>query len=320
MRHPYAYLLAALLYMAASCNSDNARLQMRKQADSLSLKVAVMPTADCLPIYYAEQNGLFSGEGVDVRLFTYHSLMDCDTAFARGQVELAYTDMIRATALQSQGCGLHVIAGLPGEDVLVTARSKRIRTLGQLQERMIGMARNSQSDFLTDCVQDSAGLGEMDLYRPQINDVILRTDMVCNATLDAAFLPEPHAARAICEGNRRLLHTTTWPTPANALVLAHSAARDSNRTDQVLRFLRAYRQAAEEISGQVRPDSIRALLVRHYRIPSDMADTMKIAVPDAQSLSPVHPADTVIKWMRHRQLLPAGYNTDTLIDYRFITQ
>lgn len=312
--------MAVLLGGVVSCQSEQSARQLQRQADSLALKVAVMPTIDCLPLYYAEQNGLFAGEGVDVRLHSYLAQMDCDTAFARGHVEMAYTDLFRAAVLQAQGTGLRVIAGMPGQDALLTARSKRIRTVKQLEERMVGMARNCTSDYLTDRIQDSASLGDMDLYRPQINDIVLRTDMLCNATLDAAFLPEPYASRAICEGNRVLVKGTTWQLPSNVLMLTDKAVTDNNRSDQVKRFMRACEQATREMREGNRADSIRALLIRHYRINPYMADTLNVTVPEKTFTTPENRVtDTVLVWINRRNLVPEGYRTDSLIDTRFIS-
>ena len=49
--------------------------------DSLALKFAVLPTADCMPLFLAKEKRMFDTLGVDVRLRCFTSQMDCDTAF-----------------------------------------------------------------------------------------------------------------------------------------------------------------------------------------------------------------------------------------------
>ena len=79
--------LLLLLGIVCGCHSgqnDTATSQTGKtRQDSLALKVALMPTLDCLPFYYAQRCGLFKELGLDIRLQTFNAQMDCDTAFAR---------------------------------------------------------------------------------------------------------------------------------------------------------------------------------------------------------------------------------------------
>ena len=58
-----------------------------KTADSLALKVGVMPTLDCMPLFVAKERRLFDTLGVDVRLRMRKAQMDIDTALIGGSVE-----------------------------------------------------------------------------------------------------------------------------------------------------------------------------------------------------------------------------------------
>ena len=90
--------LLLLLGIVCGCHSgqnDTATSQTGKtRQDSLALKVALMPTLDCLPFYYAQRCGLFKELGLDIRLQTFNAQMDCDTAFARRHVDVSYTCLL----------------------------------------------------------------------------------------------------------------------------------------------------------------------------------------------------------------------------------
>ena len=58
--------------------SRQQRLKLWRE-DSAALKIAVMPTLDCLPIYVAKERQMFD-TAVDIRLKRYRAQMDCDTA------------------------------------------------------------------------------------------------------------------------------------------------------------------------------------------------------------------------------------------------
>ncbi len=84
-------LVSALLLGMASCgDSEQKRLRLSKQEkarldsiDRASLKVGVMPTLDCLPVYLAYEDSIFLKQGVTVHLYRYNAQMDCDTAIVR---------------------------------------------------------------------------------------------------------------------------------------------------------------------------------------------------------------------------------------------
>lgn len=81
--------------------------------DRASLKVGVMPTLDCLPVYLAYEDSIFLKQGVTVHLYRYNAQMDCDTAIARKRVEGTVTDLVRAARLQKQGTQLFYPGSLP---------------------------------------------------------------------------------------------------------------------------------------------------------------------------------------------------------------
>ena len=83
-------LLASLM---AGCGGKSEqeikRLSRQEKArldsiDRMALKVGVMPTLDCLPLFLAHDDSIFAKQGVDVHLRYYTAQMDCDTALARG--------------------------------------------------------------------------------------------------------------------------------------------------------------------------------------------------------------------------------------------
>ena len=201
LRLPHLFLLLAGLCGACGSHTKTADPAETARQDSLALKVALMPTLDCLPFYYADRCGIFKDLGLDVRLHTFNAQMDCDTAFARGHVDFSYTDLIRAALLQSQGTGLYVIMQTDSYHELLTAKSKRVRNAKQLKEKMVAIARHSVTDLLLDTVVAQSGLDPSTVYHPQINDIVLRYDMLRNATLVSAFLTEPYATQARIDGD-----------------------------------------------------------------------------------------------------------------------
>lgn len=321
MKKLLSLLLLPLVCITGCDNLRNNKIlspQEQARKDSLALKVALMPTLDCLPFYYAETMGFYDELGLDIRLHTYMAQMDVDTAFSRQHVEICYTDLIRAVLLHEQGDSLYVIMKANGGHRLVTARNKRIRTPKQLKERMVAVARHSVTDFYSDAVMDSAGLEQTAIYRPQVNDIRLRGDMLRNGTMDAAFLPEPYATQAVAEGNRCIFGQAIANKPQlMALIMNANAHGDKNRKRQTELLLEGYNRAADELNRGGQPDSLRLIWTRIYRLSAQAADSLRL--PHFPKAAPQQHENiqAAVRWLQSRNLLPEEYRTDTLISNLF---
>ena len=85
------------------------RIRLAKE-DSMALKVGVLSTLDCLPVFVAKDRHFFDTLGVDVRLRQLPGQIDCDEALQKGSIEGAVTDLVRAQRLKRRGTALRYVA------------------------------------------------------------------------------------------------------------------------------------------------------------------------------------------------------------------
>jgi NitT/TauT family transport system substrate-binding protein len=256
-------IIVCLLLLAACGQSyeETKRLtrQQRLEAqrkDSAALKIAVLPTLDCLPMYVAEYYQLFDTLHGGVRLKHFMAQMDCDTALERGRVEGTISDMVRAKRMERQGMKIRYVATTNAYWQLVTNRNSRIRQLKQLDDKMVAMTRFSATDLLTDCVVDSVKLDRDHVFKVQLNDLSVRLLMLQNNEMDALWMPEPQATAA-----RQMKHSIVYDTrkedlQLGVLVFNEKEMRRQARAEQLRLFVQAYNQAC---------DSINKHGVRYYR-------------------------------------------------------
>lgn len=218
-----------------------------KTADSLALKVGVMPTLDCMPLFVAKERRLFDTLGVDVRLRMRKAQMDIDTALIGGSVEGAVSDSVRVARMRSRGTALTEVGTTNTSWQLVGNRSARLKEVKQLGDKMVAMTRYSATDFLTDHVLTGVKTTAT-VYRVQINDVPLRLQMLLNNEMDALWLPEPQATTAREHG-----HTVLWDTDKHNLWLGRVVFRDKALGDarvkkQIDVFKQAYNMACDSLN------------------------------------------------------------------------
>ena len=103
--HTRTLALAMLATLLFACNGKGNAPQTQGQQQTTNdstLRIAVMPTLDCLPLYVADAAGLFDEANLKVRLVKYTAQMDCDTAILRGRVQGVFTDLVRAERMRQK--------------------------------------------------------------------------------------------------------------------------------------------------------------------------------------------------------------------------
>ena len=253
-----ASLATILILTISSCGGSGPATATQEgiAADSSALRVAVMPTLDCLPIYVAHATGIFDRESLSVTLVPFTAHMDCDTAIAGGSVHATPTDLVRGERLQQQGTKLRYAAATALGWQLLTAKTARIRRLPQLDDKMVAMTRFSATAMIADHLVDSAKLQSERVFRIQVNDVLVRLNMMQTGTMDAMLLPEPQATAARLAGCNVLYDSAADSLMAGAIAFSEKALSNTLRQSQMEAFIRAYDDAC---------DSISTLGIAHYR-------------------------------------------------------
>ena len=303
-------LLLSACHQSGKPETDHPQISHK---DSVALHLALMPTVDCLPFYYAKEQGIFDSLNVPVEIKSYMAQMDCDTAFCRKHADVAYTDLIRAALLQSKDTALYIFMQTDGSHELITAFSKRIKSPKQLKEKMVGIARHSVTDFLSTEIVQKAQITPEELYKPQINDISLRAAMVQNATIDAAFLPDPYATQARLQKNRSIYSTRKEGIHLMGMMVSRQALNDPQKAKWLSALVKGYNMAVQELKKKSKQHAACRLFTA-FGIREQVLDSLqlpqykKASVPDPQQIQ------KAIEWLKNQNLIKTNYQGDTLVN------
>lgn len=273
------YLLTAIL-LIASCGpsyeekrrqSHKRRMQLLRE-DSAALKVAVMPTLDCLPLFVAKEGHIFDSLGTDVRLKMFTAQMDCDTALVGGSVEGAVTDLVRAARIEQQGTPLLYVFATDAYWQLYSNSMARIKRLPQLDDKMIGMTRYSATALMADAVTDSAKLQHDRVFKIQVNDVFIRLKMLQMGEIDAALLSEPQASVARETKQFLLADTRKDSICLGVIAFREKPLKDEARQRQLEVFKKGYSQACDSLA-RYGVNRYRHLIVKYCKIKESQIDS-----------------------------------------------
>lgn len=295
LRYVFLWLLA--MGLCGACSQTD---KVAHEDDSTALKLGVLPTVDCLPFYYADSLGLFDSIGVNVRLITFDAAMDADTAFMKGHIDGIVSDLVKECIWNGQGDSVLMVMGGELRLWLVTAQNARLLKVESLKEKIIGITRHSALDFFTDKVLEAAGLQTIDLNKPQINNIRLRTVMVNQNQYDGAILPEPYASETTARGAKRLKSTDELGVAEMMCVLFNDSVGQA-RKEEVMKIREAYDMAVVALNEDT-VTNVLEFIPKKHRL--SMPDTLLARVPFAPSCMPSDSLKRlVIEWAKGRELI-----------------
>ena len=125
-------VLVCLLCACSGGEGDQRKAGKKQGGDDATLKVATTPTLDCLPIFLAQEKGLFDANKVSVRLLTMQAQMDCQEALLKEKAQLVASDVMRVEKMRKEGKGIHYVLATNLKWQLISNRLARITDCKQM--------------------------------------------------------------------------------------------------------------------------------------------------------------------------------------------
>lgn len=246
------YLLILAVLTLVSCGKSDKELQAERQAQKLAereayqkaYKIAVMPTMDCLPAYLLKDSLLYDTAKVDIRLCRFNAQMDCDTAMIGGSVQAAFSDLVRTERLKHRNKVLmHYLTDTNLNWQLIADKDSKLKQLSDLSDKIVAMTRFSGTDLLTDMAVKKAK-PKYQVFRVQVNDVLVRLAMLQNHEIDAYWFAEPQITKALSADNNSLFNSADAGVHLGVVAIMDKVRRQ----DEEAAFAAAYDKAVEQIN------------------------------------------------------------------------
>lgn len=246
------YLLILAVLTLVSCGKSDKELQAERQAQKVAereayqkaYKIAVMPTMDCLPAYLLEDSLLYDTAKVDIRLCRFNAQMDCDTAMIGGSVQAAFSDLVRTERLKHRNKVLmHYLTDTNLNWQLIADKDSKLKQLSDLSDKIVAMTRFSGTDLLTDMAVKKAK-PKYQVFRVQVNDVMVRLAMLQNHEIDAYWFAEPQITKALSADNNSLFNSEDAGVHLGVVAIMDKVRRQ----DEEAAFAAAYDKAVELIN------------------------------------------------------------------------
>jgi NitT/TauT family transport system substrate-binding protein len=288
--------------------------------DKESLRLALLPIPDVLPVYVALEKGYFKELGVTVEPLSVGSAVERDQLMQAGKVDGMINEISGAANFNRDRNQVKIIsvARSPiGENPLfriLAAPGSGITTVADLAGVPIGISKNTVIEYISTRLLTTGGLTAKEIEYKSIPVLPERLQLLLQGQVKAVTLPDPLGAAAIKAGAIEVVNDTER-RDVSASVITFSTDSLENKTETVKNFMVAWTRAAEDLNQD--PAAYEQLMLKKIRVPKNIQGEFAIPPMPIKALPTKAQWDDVMAWMVERKLLttPLVYEESVSSDF-----
>lgn len=305
MKLKITFLLLVTI-LVVSCTST------KKESKNMTLDMGVMSSMDYLPIAVAQANGYFENEGLTINLQKFFSANDRDAAIQSGNLDGSILDYTGGAVQRAGGVEIYFTSQCDGTFELIAGKNIN---QADLKGKNFAVARNTVVDFCTDIVLQNAGVAQSDVVKSEINKIPLRLEMLRNGKIDMTVLPDPFATIAKADGFPKVTSLKEQGYQVTGIVFTKNAIE--TKVDAINAFYKAYNQAVADLQSKPASD-FKDILASEIGFPEPLAANVEIPDYQPAKLPAVKDLEAVGAWLKERELIPADFDVNSIVNDKFV--
>ena len=286
-----------------------------------TLKIAVLPILDALPMYVADAQGYFKDAGVKVEFVPVASAAERDQVMQAGQVDGMINDLTSTVFYNKDAQKIAVVrfartASLDKPQFsLLAAKDSGITTPDQLKGVEIGISQNTVIDYWTQRILENAGLTTADIKTINVPAIPDRLQLLNEGQLKAAVLPEPAATLAEQGGAIRVIDDTSLPSIGTSEI-SFSMNSLKSKPETVKKFQAAIEKATADVNNE--PAKWDSLLSDKKLVPAPLIGKYVLPKFPTASVPSEAQLKDVMAWMMAKGLIKQEVPYGQLVDASYL--
>lgn len=292
-----------------------------KSPETGTLRIAVLPILDTLPLYVAEAEGYFAERGVSVEFVAAASAAERDQLLQAGQVDGVITDLVALALYNRDKTQVIAVryAMVPTADFaqfrILAAGGSGITSVDGLRGVPIGISEGTVIEYVTYRLLEAEGLPDEAIATLAVPKIPDRMALLGAGELEAATLPEPLASLAVQQGAVMIVDDTRAPA-VSCSVFAFRKAVVNAQPQTVRGFLIAVDRASAIINAD--KSRWRDLLSEKGLVPPPLAGNYALPDYPAAAVPTAAQFADVVAWLQDTGRLVAAPSYKDVVDASFL--
>jgi NitT/TauT family transport system substrate-binding protein len=299
MNKKIAALLLSLILFLSAC---------APQKTAGTLKIAVLPIIDTLPMYVAQQEGLFAKHGVNVEFIPVASAPERDQLLAAGGADGTINETLAVMLFNKEKVQMQVVryALRPTEEsghffILASAQSG-ISSIDGLKGVEIGVSQGTVIEYVTERLLQSDGFTSEEIKTIAVPKIPDRMALLASGELQAGVMPDPLAALVVGQGGVIVADDSSHPEYGFSVISFRKEVIDKN--PQVIKgFLAAIEEATSLLNAE--PAKYKNVLSEQKLVPPPLMDVYQAPVFPAAGVPTEAEWNDALNWLKEKDILTA---------------
>ena len=293
-------------------------LAQETDTDMPTLRIAVLPVLNTLPLYVAQAEGYYAVHGVNVELIPFNAAREQQVALQAGEVDGANTDLAVLSLLVNGGVDMRAVRSEPIREpyfAIVAGAESGITSIDDLRGVPIAISQNTIIEYLTTEMLTNAGFTEDEIVYEEVPAIPVRLELLNTGQVAAATLPEPLVTLATqLQGGTLIANDDNSAFVPTVLALRQDVVED--RPDAVRGLLAAYEDAVRAINTE--GERFREVMTTNILIPEPLQATFPVPTFPTANVASEEEVALVTDWMVSVGLLDEPVAYDALVDASFL--
>ncbi len=274
--------------------------------ETVTLKIAVLPIIDTLPMYVAQQEGLFAKHGVNVELVPVASAPERDQLVAAQQADGMINETISDMLFNKDGVQVQAVryALRPAEGyghffILASAQSG-ITAPDGLKNVEIGVSQGTVIEYVTERLLQAEGLSADEIVTIPVPKIPDRMALLASGELQAGVLPDPLGALAVQSGAVIVLDDSAHPEYGFSIYSFRKDVIDAH-PEAIQGFLAAIDEAIALINAD--PTQYTDILSEAKIVPAPLLEAYKVPPFPAAAVPTEAEWNDALSWAKDKGML-----------------
>lgn len=306
--------LLSLMLLLSACAPKPA-------APVASLKIAVLPIIDTLPMYVAQQEGLFAKQGVNVEFVPVASAPERDQLLAAGGADGTINETLAVMLFNKEKVQMQVVryALRPTEGhghffILASAKSG-INSVDQLKGVEIGVSQGTVIEYVTDRLLQADGLTNDEIKTVAVPKIPDRMALLASGELKAGVMPDPLASLVVSQGGVVVTDDSKYPQYGFSVISFRKAVIDSN-PQAVKGFLAALEEATKMLNAD--PAKYKNVLSEQKLVPQPLMASYQPPVFPTAGVPTEAEWKDALSWLKEKGILTSDVSYADSVNASFL--
>jgi NitT/TauT family transport system substrate-binding protein len=277
-------------------------------AQNVTIRLAIIPVIDTLPMYVAAAEGFYEANGVSVEFIPVASAPDRDQLLQAAQADATLNESLSVMFFNQEKIQMqvvrygHIASENAGHFFILASGASGITRPEQLKGIEIGVSQATIIEYVTERILQAAGLTADEIVTTSVPRIPDRMSLLASGQLQAGVMPDPLAALAVQQGSVIVLDDRSHPLYGASVISFRKEFVEQN-PQAVRAFLVAIEQAVASINTN--PEKYSGLLAEQKLVPEPLLAAYVIPpFPTAGVPSAAEWADA-LNWAKDKGYLKA---------------